>query len=177
MDDLEQRVRDDLFKQLYNNVLNGNEVVDEEKEFLLSEIEGYMEVQLSEHKDVFHQFKSMYPLVPLLINSLNFGPGYRENYLGVRSGMKQTIEHKNIILDGVKITYNNMNDNNIYTLVKQSNESKIFDQFFCNYIDKFYENLTCDNPDYEYGVGKYFAKQMGKTREKILVLSKQYQKK
>lgn len=177
MDDLEQKVRGNLFQHLYNDVLNGNVVVDEEKEFLLSEIEGYMKEQLFEHEDVFNKFKSMYPLVPFLINSLNFGPGYRENYLGVRSGMKQTIEHKNIILDGVKITYKNMNDNNIYTLVKQSNEVKIFDQFFCNYIDKFYENLMCEDPDYEYGVGKYFAKQMDKTRGKILVLSNQYQKK
>jgi hypothetical protein len=176
MDDLEQVVRNNLFYNLYNDVLNGNCVTDEEKEFLLFEIENYMKKELISNEDAFDKFKSMLPLVPSLIRSLDFGPGYRENYLGVRTGMKRVIEHKNLVLDGVKITYNNMNDNNIYTLVKQSRENTVFDKFLCNYIDKFYDNLTSENPDYEYGVGKYFAKHMDKTRKKILILSKQYQK-
>lgn len=176
MDDLEQVVRNNLFYNLYNDVLNGNCVTDEEKEFLLFEIENYMKKEVISNEDTFHKFKSMLPLVPSLIRSLDFGPGYRENYLGVRTGMKQVIEHKKLVLGGIKITYNNMNDNNIYTLVKQSRENVVFDELFSNYIDKFYDNLTSENPDYEYGVGKYFAKHMNKTREKILMLSKQYQK-
>ena len=176
MDDLEKLVRDNLFCDLYNSVLNGSEVTDEEKEFLISEIENYMENQLMTTEETFHKFKSMLPLIPYLIKSLDFGPGYRENYLGVRKGMKQVIEHKKLILGGVKITYNNMSDNNIYTLVKQSRENVVFDEFFSNYIDKFYDNLTSENPDYEYGVGKYFAKHMDKTRGKILTLSRQYQR-
>ena len=149
---------------------------EEEKEFLLFEIENSMKQQLTENKDSYHKFKSMLPLIPSLIDSLDFGPGYRENYLGVRKGMKQVIEHKNLVLDGVKITYNNMNNDNMYTLVKQSNENVIFDKFFCDYIDKFYNNLTSDDPEYKYSVGQYFVKHMTKTREKILTLSKQYQK-
>ena len=176
MDDLERVVKNNLFKNLYNNVLNGDKVSEEEKEFLLFEIENSMKQQLTENKDSYHKFKSMLPLIPSLIDSLDFGPGYRENYLGVRKGMKQVIEHKNLVLDGVKITYNNMNNDNMYTLVKQSNENVIFDKFFCDYIDKFYNNLTSDDSEYKYSVGQYFVKHMTKTREKILTLSKQYQK-
>ena len=45
MDNLEKLVRDNLFCDLYNSVLNGSEVTDEEKEFLISEIENYMKNQ------------------------------------------------------------------------------------------------------------------------------------
>ncbi len=176
MDELEQEVKSKLFYKLYNIVLDGNDISNEEKMFLLSEIEIYMRYQLSENSKAFRKFKAMAPLAPSLIKSLDFGPGYRENYLGVRKGMKYTIEHKGIVLSGIEVTYNNMNFNNIYTLVRQSDENEKFDEFFCKYIDKVAENLSSENPDYEYSVGKYYAKHMDKTREKILVLSREYQK-
>ena len=53
MDDLEQVVRSNLFYNLYNDVLNGNCVTDEEKEFLLFEIENYMKKELISNEDVF----------------------------------------------------------------------------------------------------------------------------
>lgn len=176
MDNLEQSVRSVLFYNLYDSVLDGNEISNEEKEFLLFEIENYIKRNLAENKKAFHTFKSSLSLVSYLIKGLNFGPGYRENYLGIRTRMKQAIEHNNLILNGVKITYNNIDSNNIYTLVKQSNESRIFEDFFSKYVVKIHENLISENPNFECGVGKYYSNHMDKTREKILVLSSQYKK-
>ena len=164
-------VRIQSFNELFREVLDGIEINDGEKRFLTLQIKSYVERELSETKKIYHKYKSNLPLLSVLINSIYFGHPYKEIYFDVRKGMEQVIEHKNIILEGVKITYNNMSQDNVYTLIKQKEESNRFDQLFASYVDKFNKDLTIGAKE-----SKCDVKQMNKTRKKILTLSKKYQK-
>lgn len=112
-----------------------------------------------------------------MLASFRLGSGYRKDYLRIRKGMKNTIDHNQRVLDGIHITSNYMTSENMHILVQQRKLKVIHDEYFCKFMKQLAMNLESDQPDFINQRGDYFTGKMDQTREKILRLSYQYESK
>lgn len=163
-------------EMMFDKIEEGYNPTEEERKYLLDSLYIYTKEAIKIDKNSLRVFKHKANLFSTVFASMRLGgEGYRKDYLRIRKGMKDTIDHNKKLLEGIRITSNNMTDENLNILVEQRKLKVVHDTCFCKFMKQIKFNLESDDPDFVNQKGKTYARQMDQAREKILKLSYQYQ--